>query len=218
MVSLTHFDSRPIRRTAVAALFCMAAGAACGSTIQFAGSLSDPSNGALKYADLSAASTVDFANNVALYTLTVSTTGTVAFDSSGFALGGVDPYFSLFQGIGNGASFLDSNYNQAFGSGGDFHLSDALAIGSYTIAIGAFADMSLAENIGSGSLGDGFIGLGDPNSLGNGGYLLTVTLPDAGGGGTVAEPGSVALCLVALAAAFAGRVRGGNASRRPLED
>ena len=33
---------------------------------------------------------------------------------------------------------------------------------------GTFENMSFAENLGCGTLGDGFIGLGDPNSLGNG--------------------------------------------------
>ena len=36
----------------------------------------------------------------------------------------------------------------------------------YRIALGAFANMSFAENLGSGVLGDGFVGLGVPGVLG----------------------------------------------------
>ena len=37
--------------------------------------------------------------------------------------------------------------------------------------------MSFAENSGSGTLGDGFVGLGDPGSLGDGSYSLALTTP-----------------------------------------
>ena len=59
--------------------------------------------------------------------------------------------------------------------------------------------MSYAENPGGYTLGDGFSQLGDPNSLGNGGYALDVTTP-------VPEPSGALLLAVGLAA-LATRVR-----------
>jgi hypothetical protein len=114
---------------------------------------------------------------VALYHFDVSLAGTVSIVSTGFAAGGVDPYFTLFTGSGDSATFLDSNYAQATSTGGDFTWTGSLGVGSYEIALGAFENLSFAENLGSGTLGDGFIALGDPNSLGNGSYSLTLTTP-----------------------------------------
>jgi hypothetical protein len=45
--------------------------------------------------------------------------------------------------------------------------------------MGAYANLSFAENLGVGSLGDGFIGLGQPDFLGNYYYELEVVTPDA---------------------------------------
>jgi len=181
-------------------------GSAWAGVLTFSGNLGDSANAALVAPDLSAPSFADdyaIANNVALYTLHVPVAGSVSFTSTGFAAGGVDPYFSLFSGkLAATASFLDSNYNSAFlGSGGDFINTDVLAAGDYTIAIGAFANMSIAENYGVGFLSDGFSGLGEPYALGTGAYALNVSLPDAGGP-TVPEPGSSALALTALLAAL----------------
>lgn len=144
------------------------------------GNLGDSGNGALVGSDLGAPDFTDanaVANNVALYTFDVTVAGTVDIVSSGFGAGGVDPYFTLFDGSGNTATFHDSNYAQAISTGGDFTWTGTLGTGSYEIALGSFENMSFAENLGSGTLGDGFIFLGDPNSLGNGSYSLTLTTP-----------------------------------------
>jgi hypothetical protein len=81
--------------------------------------------------------------------------------------GGFGPYFSLFAGIGPTATFLESN------SGGscppaapdpicaDPTLTPTLTPGLYTLALTVFENLSFAENYGSGTLGDGFVGLGD---------------------------------------------------------
>lgn len=129
------------------------------------GWLPDPADGAFGLSAPSFLDDFDIANNVALYVLTLPG-GLVQVESRGFAPGGVDPYFTLFSGSGPGATVVGSNYDQAFGVGGDFLLSFNLAPGDYIFAIGAFANMSLAENLGGGTLSDGFIGLGGPDFLG----------------------------------------------------
>lgn len=158
------------------------ASAATASAATFSGNFGDSSNTALVGSDLGAASFSDsyaIADNVALYNLVVPTAETVSIQSTAFAAGGADPYFSLFQGTGGSATFLASNYNQAFSTGGDFDYSGMLVAGHYEIALGVSANMSFAENYGSGTLADGFIGLGDPGSLGNGSYALQVTMKSA---------------------------------------
>ena len=161
--------------------FGFLAGAAHASSVTFSGSFDDTTNTALVGSDLGPALFTDdweIANNVALYPLSVPIAGIVNFDSYGFAAGGADPYFTLFQGNGNAAAFLGSNYAQAFSTGGDFNLAFNLTVGDYMVAMGVFANMSLAENYGSGTLGDGFTFLGGPGYLGNYYYELGVTTPD----------------------------------------
>lgn len=70
--------------------------------------------------------------------------------------------------------------------------------------MGAFAKMSFAENDASYTLADGFIGFGEPGSLGNGSYALDVVdgSADGGGGTDVPEPPMTALVLAALGAAW----------------
>ena len=190
------------------------------------GRLNDPSNTALVAPDLvlGGLTTPGFADdnavalNVALYQITVTQAGAVSFVSTGFAAGGASPYFTLFGGWGDSASFAASNYDDAFlGDGGDFSLSAVLAAGQYTVAMGDFANMSLAENLGFGSLADGFTGLGDPSQLGDSSYLLTITEGGGGGGGggTVPEPASAALVLAALMAGMSRRPVRSVVSRSP---
>ena len=168
--------------------------------VPFSGFLNDPLNPALVGSDLGPAlfaDDFDIANNVALYPLTVAAPGTVTFDSNGFAAGGVDPYFTLFQGgVPGTATFLESNFAQAFSTGGDFLISLALGAGDYFFAIGAFANMSFAENLGGGTLSDGFVGLGQPGLLGTYYYELDVTSSVT----PVPEPASLLLVGVGLTA------------------
>ncbi|WP_079433853.1 DVUA0089 family protein [Zoogloea sp. LCSB751] len=187
------------------ALLCVTPQAEAGD-YSFSGRLNDPANAALVGSGLQAAQFSDegaIANNVALYTFNVAAGGSVSFTSLGFAGGGIDPYFSLFSGSGNAAGFLGSNYVQAFSSGGDFTFSFILTPGDYTIALGSFANMSIAENNGIGSLGDGFIGLGQPGTLGSGHYQLNVGVPDQPNGAP--EPGT--LLLLGLAGVVLGVIR-----------
>ena len=159
----------PMRMAMAGAVLALAStlGATPASATTFSGRLDDPGNAALVGSDLG---TPDFsdqfaiANNLALYGFTVGTAGLVSIVSTGFVAGGVDPYFSLFTGAGASAAFLDSNYLQAFSTGGDFSYAAVLDAGSYQIALGTFANMSFAENLGTGTLADGFIGLGQPGA------------------------------------------------------
>lgn len=150
--------------------------------VTFNGNLGDTTNTALVAPDLGAArfgDDWDKANNVALYALNVAVDGTVDFTSSGWAAGGTDPYFTLFRGLDRAtATVMASNYFHALAWGGDFTQTETLGAGDYTVAVGTFVNLSFAENLGSGVLADGFIGVGDPRYLGNGAYTLTVTLHD----------------------------------------
>ncbi len=188
--------TRPTVATALlAACALLAPQAAQASTVTFQGYLNDPSNPNLVFSDLGPPSFVDdfdIADNVALYTLTVPIGGPVTFDSNGFDAGGADPYFSLFDSSG---AFLVS----AFGpiGPGDFLITPTLAAGIYRVAIGVWSNESFAENSG-GSLADGFIRLGEPDSLGIANpayYELAVTLGPA----AVAEPSTLLLLLTGTA-------------------
>lgn len=198
-------------RNSMAGLALVVVVMAAGAQTTLSGNLGDAGNGALVGSDLGAANFTDanaIANNVVLYSFTVTNGGLVSLVSTGFAAGGVNPYFSLFSGTGASATFLDSNYAQAFSTGGDFSYSAVLAAGSYEVAIGAFANMSFAENLGIGTLGDGFVGIGDPNSLFDGSYSVTLTTP-------VPEPLTGMLMAFGLAG-LAIRARRARFSTKPL--
>lgn len=187
------------------ALLCIAPQASAAD-YTFSGRLDDAGNTALAGSDLGSPQFVTngaIANNVALYTFNVAASGAVSFTSLGFAGGGVDPYFSLFSGSGNAAGFLGSNSIQAFSTGGDFAFSFALSPGDYTIALSSFANMSIAESAGNGSLGDGFSGLGQAGALGSSYYRLDVAVPDQSNGAP--EPGT--LLLLGLAGIVLGVIR-----------
>ena len=196
------------------------------NTTVVSGYVDDPANPALVGSDPSPSppSFVDdfaVANNVALYGLVVAIGGAVEFRSSGFSLGGLDPYFSVFRGTGPSATFVDSNDVQAFATGGDFDLTLLLAAGSYTYAIGTFANLSFAENYGAGMLGDGFTGFGEPSSLGNAYYRLTVTTPDSttpgGPDSTVPEP-ATGLLIAGASLALLKTRRPRRAASRPVSN
>ena len=193
-------------RGAVALGLATIAGSVFAGVTTLSGALDDSANTALVASDLGPAlfsDDWDTANNVALYGLNVPVGGTVNFTSTGFAAGGIDPYFTLFNGADRAsATFRESNYLNAITVGGDFTLDVVLATGQYTVAIGVFQNMSFAENLGSGFLADGFIGLGGPSFFGDGAYTLTITTPP------VPEPGTALMGLTGLCAlAWASRRR-----------
>jgi hypothetical protein len=125
----------------------------------------------------------DEPNAVVLLSFRLSAAGDLHFQTYGFggsaaapggrnaagqvvAGGGFDPYLSLFQGLGAGASFLASNDDGACPPGtpapacADSTLDlFNMPTGYYTLALTLPFNYSFAENLGSGTLGDGFIGL-----------------------------------------------------------
>src|ERR1017187_2723452 len=91
------------------------------------------------------------------------------------APGGFEPYFSLFDSFGN--FLMSTNVSDPHGescpAGSNMYQSacfDAalnigmLAAGNYQLALTAYSNLSFAENLGSGTLADGFTGLGTLSS------------------------------------------------------
>lgn len=160
-------------------------GAANAATVTFSGFVNDSDNTALRNTGVDPSGSRlgpplfgndwEIANNVAIYDLSIPVQNSVTFRSTGYAAGGADPCFILFRGRGDAATFLTSNFTQAFSTGGDFVLSSVLGAGDYTVVMGVFANESFAENYGSGTLGDGFTSLGVPDCLRSSFYQLEIT-------------------------------------------
>jgi len=120
--------------------------------------------------------------------------------------GGFEPYLSLFDGSGNflASTFFGitcpagANTNSVSGQCYDVLLDGGtLSPGTYQLAITAFENLSLAENYGTGTLADGFTGLGNLEPGENLDFAVDLTL---GGSSTVTpEPGGLRLLLLALA-------------------
>src|SRR5258706_10536429 len=150
------------------AVWTFLAAACYGDSVSLTGSL-DPNN----------------PNDVVLYAFSLSATSTLTIQSYGYGgtseapgganaagavipAGGFDSYLSLFLGTGPNATFLASN-DDGFcppghaspGCHDSTLLMPSLGAGTYTMALTVFDNFSFAENFGSGTLGDGFIGLGD---------------------------------------------------------
>lgn len=113
------------------------------SATVLAGRFDDPANAALVGSDLGSpefANDNEMANNVALYVFNVPVMGLVSVQSAGYAAGGADPYFSLFLVSDINATFVDSNYAQAFSAGGDFLYSVSRSKCALTAALAATAE------------------------------------------------------------------------------
>ena len=117
--------------------------------------------------------TFNVATNSAMKAITFSYGGGVNGAGQTIAEGGFEPYLSLFDASGNflASTFFGTtcpsgaNTNSSSGFCYDVELDGGtLAAGDYQIAISAFENMSYAENLDSGTLADGFTGLGNLGS------------------------------------------------------
>jgi hypothetical protein len=191
---------------------------ASASTLSFTGNL-DPTN----------------PNDVFLTSFTLSVAGDVHIQSWGYggtsgapggtnaagtviAAGGFDSYVSLFLGSGPSATFLASNDDGGCGPATaspvceDSRLDLAsLAAGTYTLALTLPNNFSFAENYGSGTLGDGFIGLqGDYYDFASEGLRTSAYAVDIGitgsTGSTAVTPEPPSLILFATGLLFSSAV------------
>ena len=188
-----------IKQGLAATALALAGFTAQAASVTYAGNLGDSGNPYLTEYDLSPAdfsSDEAIANNVALYQLVLTQAGTLTLSSSTYSGGGIDPYVTLFAGSDMTATLAGSAID-------DFSWSLPVAAGDYWVAIADWDNMSFAENLGTGTLGDGFIGLGQPGLLGDGSYSVLVSLDT--GTPPVPEPSGAWLFAAGLAAALAAR-------------
>ena len=184
---------RHLFRNALAgAALALAGICADAASVDYSGSLGDSGNPYLFGSDRGAPDFTDAPyNNVALYQVDVTQAGTLTISSAGFGDGHLDPYVTLFSGADHGAVFVGSAQD-------DFSWSLPVAAGWYWVAIGDWENFSFAENLGSGTLADGFIGIGDPNYYADGAYSVTVSLDT--GTPPIPEPSPSALLALGLVA------------------
>jgi len=118
--------------------------------------------------------------------------------------GGFEPYLSLFDAAGN---FLMSTWPPVCPPAGNFIGSNCFDVlldtgilgpGTYQLALTAFDNFSFAENLGSGTLADGFTGLGNLDVSENLNYALDIDIQQA------PEPGTVSYLLLAAGLFVAG--------------
>jgi hypothetical protein len=141
-------------------------------------------------------------NQVFLHEFELSAAGDISVKSWGYGggvnaagelipAGGFDPLLSVFSGSGDGAVFLDSNYDELCATCHDatFTLT-ALAAGSYTLALTVPANISFAENYGGGTLADGFTQFGQYYDIDSGTERLPHFAVDLSGTTLVPEPGT----------------------------
>jgi PEP-CTERM motif len=138
--------------------------------------------------------------------ITFSYGGGVNGAGSTITASGFEPYLSLFDAAGNflASTFFattcpaGANTNSSTGFCFDVLLDGGvLAMGDYQIAISAFENMSSAENLGSGTLADGFTGLGNLAPGEDLHYAFDVILTDTS---SVPEPSTLFSMMVALLA------------------
>jgi hypothetical protein len=148
-------------------------------------------------------------NNVVLYSFTLATATSVHFTAAGADVALIDPYLSIFSGLGASASFLTSYSGAAFGDSID--VTQNLNAGNHMVALSAFLNLSFAENLGFGTLGDGFTGLG--NFTGGTHYDLTIDTGIA----PVPEPSSLFPLVLALIFILVIHRRHRERPQKPLE-
>ena len=159
--------ARRVARALVCLLVAACSSWSWGAAISLTGQLdpADPQDVFLYPFTLSAPTTVTVQSWG--YGGTLSAPGGANASGAVIPSGGFDPYVSLFSGTGASATFVASNDDGlcppgtiAVGNCYDSTLTTSLPAGTYTLAVSSFLNMSLAENYGTGILGDGFVGLG----------------------------------------------------------
>ena len=151
----------------------------CGASCTLGGSNTDDD-----YAQWAAVvDTIKVSSTSTLTATTFSYGGGTSLTGPVVAAGGLEPYLSLFDASGD---FLASTYlgttcpagaNTYSGNCYDVMLDGGtLVAGTYYIAVTDYANMSLAENYGSGTLADGFTGLGSLQAGENLNYAYDVTV------------------------------------------
>jgi hypothetical protein len=112
--------------------------------------------------------------NVALFEFTVSSASAYQLTSRGYHdvygnipnVDGFDAYLAVFQGTGLGATFLGEFFNPI--GAGDFQTTTGLlGPGTYTLAIAMWNNYACANGAcfpTTGTLGDGFSGLSNPDA------------------------------------------------------
>ncbi len=174
------------------------------------------------------------ANDVLLYSFALNAASTLTLQSFGYGgtgnapggtnaagsvvlAGGFDSYISLFDGTGAAATFLASNDDGLCPVGNaapachDSTLAIAgLAAGSYTMALSVFDNFSFAENFGTGTLGDGFIGLGDYFDAASGvtrtsNYAVDISAAGLETANPVPEPGLLPMTILGCLALLTSR-------------
>jgi len=143
-------------------------------------------------------------SSAAVQAITFGFAGGTSQTGAVVAAGGLEPYLSLFDSSGD---FITSTYfgttcpagaGSVGGNCYDVELdSPALVAGTYTLVLSAYANLSLAENYGSGTLADGFSGLGNLSGSENLNFAFDINIPTAA---TVPEPGAGWMFLVGGAA------------------
>lgn len=180
-------------------------------------------------------------NDVLLHTFTLSATSTLTIQSYGYGgtseapggvnlagtaipFGGFDSYISLFIGTGPTATFLASNDDGLCPPG---HASPgchdstlvmpSLGANTYTMAFTVFDNFSFAENFGSGTLGDGFIGLGDYFDASSGTFRTSsyaVDISASGLAASVPEPATLPVAAIGFLALIVASRRRSRLLRR----
>jgi hypothetical protein len=206
-----RIPSTPMTMRYVSTVWIFLAVAGHAASISLTGSL-DPNN----------------ANDVLFYSFTLSapsmlTNQSYGYGGSGAAPGGTnaagavipgggfDTYLSLFDGVGATAAFVASNDDGLCPPGSaspachDSTLVFAAHAGPYTLVLGVFDNFSFAENFGGGTLGDGFIGLGDYFDAASGAVRTSNYAVDISAGTLVVapsapEPANLPLALAACIA------------------
>ena len=202
-----HWPKRVPALAAGGLLSLMLHGPAQASAVTFTGRLDDSADtlhlvGSQGLTAPQFGSDYDIANNVALWTFNVATSGLIAISSTSYSAGGIDAYLTVFLGTGNDATYVGSGIS--VDGLEDFNFALSLLAGDYTLAIGTFANQSFADNSG-GTLADGFIGLGEPGSLGSSAYVVSVSTDVVVN--PVPEPDAASLAFIALGVAAWGTSR-----------